>query len=401
MRKITLLVIILIILAGNAIVPQTRRGSQGQAYVDSSLQSEAAGLVSVIVTAATSSQAVQAVRELGGVIRSELWLIDAVSASLPRQQIDRLAHTPGIRSIVNNHTITTAVAPDCSSDPNTYEPCSGNPGWVTDRQEKKAELQLAAKQSAPIVSLPDGSLVAVSESNLVSFLNADGSLRSQLSLFYKNARSSPVVGTDGAVFFTGIDPLDSTKTIVFALNPNGSLRWSYANKELVPGGIAVSPDGTFVYIGSIKVKMYVLDAASGVKLWEVRPPLANAGLMDTPPLVAPDGTIYLMSSGIQPEKIGLTPNLLAIDPSKFPIDPKLSNFWRYVGEVDGSLDYKPVLSGNGLIYLFSQRYQKVYAVNTATGALQFTFSTAKRSKLSLSWILWGECIYRLKIICTV
>ena len=62
----------------------------GTAYLEPALQSAKTERLSVIVTAEKTRVAAQAVEQLGGQVSSELWLIDAVAAILPLDQLELL-----------------------------------------------------------------------------------------------------------------------------------------------------------------------------------------------------------------------------------------------------------------------------------------------------------------------
>ncbi len=85
------------------------------AYLDPSLAGQTARQ-SVIVTASSAAAAAVAVQRAGGLVTSELWLIDAVAADLPAAAVTRLAADPSVRSVVANYGVR-------SSDWD---------GWVTD-----------------------------------------------------------------------------------------------------------------------------------------------------------------------------------------------------------------------------------------------------------------------------
>jgi hypothetical protein len=87
-------------------------------YIDPNLQAIAAtnDHASMIVTATSSAEAAAAVASVGGIVTSDLWLIDAVGADIPTSAIQTLAAQPEVISIVANYGVT-------SSDWD---------GWVTD-----------------------------------------------------------------------------------------------------------------------------------------------------------------------------------------------------------------------------------------------------------------------------
>ena len=74
-----------------------RPGAAASAYIEPGLLAVRSGEVSIILTAG-SAQAAARVRQAGGRVTSELWLIDAVSAEIPAQAINRLSHQAGVAS---------------------------------------------------------------------------------------------------------------------------------------------------------------------------------------------------------------------------------------------------------------------------------------------------------------
>jgi hypothetical protein len=81
------------------------------AYVEPTLLESHQPAAMVIVAASSSRAAGEAVAALGGQITSDLWLIDAVAATLPARQIATLAAAPGVRSIVANHGLKSSDTP--------------------------------------------------------------------------------------------------------------------------------------------------------------------------------------------------------------------------------------------------------------------------------------------------
>ena len=244
---------------------QDAQASDAVAYVEPSLLANQIGPLSVIVTGNTPGLAAQAVTSVGGRITSDLRIIDAVGAKISAEQLMTLATFPGLVSIVENQEVTTSGGPVC--DPSEYHdsgPCAGfgaasnSNGWVSDRQEKKAEVTFSDNIGSGVVSLADGGYVIVAEKNSVTFYNADGSVRARASnLPFEKMKSNPVVGLDGTVFFMGEKPgIASDKPSVYriyAVDATGKDRWSYDSKDLVPG-IALSPDGAYLYVAKVNVE---------------------------------------------------------------------------------------------------------------------------------------------------
>ncbi len=151
-------------------------------YIEPTLFSSATASLSVIVTGQDAKAAARAVQRVGGQITSDLWLIDAVGAEIPADQLATLAAMPEIVSIVDNKSVEGASSgPHCDPEQTaSHGPCASRPGWVSDRREKKDLRQLDDKQVAPFLRLPDGGLVAVAEKSSVTYLNADGSQRQHI-----------------------------------------------------------------------------------------------------------------------------------------------------------------------------------------------------------------------------
>lgn len=99
--------------------------------------------------------------------------------------------------------------------------------------------------------------------------------------------SSPVIAKDGTVY--------ATDGNLWALNPNGTLKWTFRTAELISSSAAVSADGT-VYVMTNVSSIYpgsllAVTPEGGLK-W--RFPMGQSGHGD--PAIGDDGTIYVGSS---------------------------------------------------------------------------------------------------------
>jgi hypothetical protein len=103
------LLMLTLLLGGAAMLPAL--APPETTYVEPALLTTETAILSVIVTAADSETAAQAVERLGGHVSSNLWLIDAVGATLPAEQLATLAVEPNIISIVNNKDVESAQGP--------------------------------------------------------------------------------------------------------------------------------------------------------------------------------------------------------------------------------------------------------------------------------------------------
>jgi outer membrane protein assembly factor BamB len=324
-------------------------------YVEPSLRSHEAETLSVIVTAADSQTAAEAVERLGGQVSSDLWLIDAVGASLPVGQLEALASEPGIISIVDNKGVGTAGDPP------------DRPGWVTDRREKKDLFQISGKnQHTPVVFLPDGGFVSVGDggaanpTGTISIFNADHSLRIQLELPGTHYDTTAVVALDGTIFVVELNEG------VFALNPDGSTRWTFGgfNSSKFFGSVALAPDGT-VYVADDDRWIFALNPVTGQELWQFQANNDQDGPVVASPAVGPDGTIYLATEGLGNKPVG----------HLFAVDPGGQLKWVFIAAQNKPFHYSPLVGANGIVYITS-RQNMVYAVNATDGTLHYQFATA-------------------------
>jgi subtilisin family serine protease len=119
--------IIFISLLGATALLSTSAPATPPAYVEPSLWTPQRETLSLIVTASDSKQAAQAVERAGGQVSSDLWLIEAVAATLPARQLPTLAAQPGLVSIVADQTVKTADWPDWMTTYRFPVPWNGSP----------------------------------------------------------------------------------------------------------------------------------------------------------------------------------------------------------------------------------------------------------------------------------
>ncbi len=105
--------------------------------------------------------------------------------------------------------------------------------------------------------------------------------------------SSPAVASDGTVYF-GAGSADANDTGVYALNPDGTQKWSYTTtasaEGVIGGGPAIGSDGT-VYIGAADGKLYALHS-TGTLGWSY----TTDSAISSTPAIAADGTIYVRNN---------------------------------------------------------------------------------------------------------
>ncbi len=330
--RLALALIVLAGLLGGASAPDT-------AYVSCPLRSPQAPSLSVIVTAASAQAAARAVTAVGGSVTGDLWLIDAVAATVPAERLRALAAWPGIRSIAANRGVKAAGGPFWD-------------GYVTSRRVLKGTYSATSRLHSPATYLPDGGFMAVDESGNALFVNGDGSVRARVALPGGPYTSAPAVGGDGTVYVAG------RALHIHALNPDGSTRWQYTlagGKNRFLGGVALGPEGSVYATDSVRTT-YALDGATGVLRWRLS--VGKAGTAAATPTVGPDGTIYFATD---------KGYVHALNPSGTP---------RWSHDTGMALDLSPVVGANGVVYVVHAGGRQLQALDAASGAPRFSFTTA-------------------------
>ncbi|WP_348093826.1 PQQ-binding-like beta-propeller repeat protein [Collimonas sp.] len=92
--------------------------------------------------------------------------------------------------------------------------------------------------------------------------------------------SSAAVAADGTVYMGGYDQK------LYALNANGTLKWTFQSTGVVSSTPAIGADGS-VYVAAANV-VYALDAASGVPKWSVK----LGGTVRSSPALSASGALY-------------------------------------------------------------------------------------------------------------
>jgi outer membrane protein assembly factor BamB len=97
---------------------------------------------------------------------------------------------------------------------------------------------------------------------------------------FREIISSPAIGSDGTIYF------GSLNDTLYALNPNGTLKWCYSTNRDIYSSPAIGTDGT-IYFGSYDNFLYALKPDGSLK-WKY-----DAGTsIHSSPAIGSDGTIY-------------------------------------------------------------------------------------------------------------
>lgn len=116
----------------------------------------------------------------------------------------------------------------------------------------------------------------------------DGPLKPQLKWKFRLEKrvspySSPAIGEDGTVY------IGSEDQNLYAISPDGTLRWKFPTGDRVISSPAIAQDGT-IYIGSEDFNLYAINP-NGTLKWK----FATSGRVQSSPSIGPDG-IYVGSN---------------------------------------------------------------------------------------------------------
>jgi outer membrane protein assembly factor BamB len=159
--------------------------------------------------------------------------------------------------------------------------------------------------------------------------------------------SSPAVGPDGTIY------VGSKDSKLYAINPDGTLRWTVSGTYSFDCSPAVGPDGT-VYMGANDG--YLRAVTNGVNKW------ANyvGGAVFSSPAIGADGTIYV---GVA----HYASNIVAFSPAG-------TRLWA---TTLGTLQYvysSPAIGSNGTVYIGCMD-GKIYALNPTNGQVITSYTT--------------------------
>jgi sugar lactone lactonase YvrE len=137
---------------------------------------------------------------------------------------------------------------------------------------------------------------------LLTVTGGPGELKWSLAIPGGSAFSPPTLATNGDVL------LGTGDGNLYAVTPDGNIRWSFSTPRSVLGVPLVATDGT-IYFGSDK--LYALNS-DGIKLWEFDHFVWTDNYINYmgPPVLGPDGAIYVtrIASGDQPRLFVLEPD---------------------------------------------------------------------------------------------
>jgi outer membrane protein assembly factor BamB len=220
-------------------------------------------------------------------------------------------------------------APTINEDGTIYYSCSyggvtalnanGTPKWVYNEPNMRISTGILIDANGSIYfgtedppSFTTGQLYA---------LNGDGSKKWSVEVG-RVTGSSPCIGIDGTIYVGSV----STNKL-WAINPNSTVKWSYLLNDYINYPAIVGPDGT-IYIASHGQKLYAITPSGNLK-WT-----CDIGIIDShpAPAIAEDGTIYIGCSNKKLYAIYQNGNIK----------------WTFI--TGGKIETSPIVDKNGIIY---------------------------------------------------
>lgn len=196
-------------------------------------------------------------------------------------------------------------------------------------------------------------------------LNSDGTEKWRFTKEGEEFRSAPSIGKDGTIYFASLYDLRPVYNIshkrdmeygkprLYALNPNGTLKWEFEIGGIFSGTInspLIGPDGT-IYIGAGSNDMtkdakggyrFIAINPNGTEKWSakiIKEVYSSATMEDDGTIIfgCADGTLYAFNSDG-------------------------SEKWKFT-KSDGMFDSTPAIGSDGTIYISSTN-RKLYAVSS-------------------------------------
>lgn len=216
------------------------------------------------------------------------WLTDDVCSVSPEGELNWTSYAnPGLTGVYSSPVI--------EKDGTIYVGVTGNDWygvWMyaigpdsTKKWEKiiQGEGFLEVTESSAIDS--DGTVYFGTPPFLYA-VNPDGSIKWKSDTIYAS-RSSPAIAPDGTIY------LGSEFNALYAINPDGTTKWCYEFGDTLFAPVTSSPaiaaDGT-VYVGARNKYIYAINPDSTLR-WRFK----TGGAVESSPAVGSDGTVYVGS----------------------------------------------------------------------------------------------------------
>jgi len=196
--------------------------------------------------------------------------------------------------------------------------------------------------SSPAIS-PEGTIYVTDYNRFYAFdEDEDVQWSYSVPLDVPDLYSSPAVGPDGTIFF-GVEAYRYIEDVggswwgeLYAINPDGTLKWSYEVNGPIFSSPAINSDGT-IYFGSLDRNIYAVNPGGTLK-WSYE----TDGEVWSSPAIGLDGTIYIGSN----------------DNKFYAVNQDGTLKWSHI--TDGPVFSSPAIGSDETVYVGSDT-GKVYA----------------------------------------
>lgn len=97
---------------------------------------------------------------------------------------------------------------------------------------------------------------------------------------------APAIGADGTIYVSALD------SFLYAVNPNGTVKWKFKAGQEFESAPALSADGLVVYAGSDDNCLYAVNTSTGTLKWKYK----ASDDVNSPPAIDAAGNIYITTS---------------------------------------------------------------------------------------------------------
>jgi outer membrane protein assembly factor BamB len=232
--------------------------------------------------------------------------------------------------------------------------------WTFEPTRPPGQGQIVNWWEGNVVIGPGGTLYAGNTGGGLYAIDPDGTLR-WLFPTTNSVWSAAAIGDDGNEYFGSLD------LSVHALDPAGEPLWSRVTVGFVASSPAIGSDGT-VYIGSFDGDLYALDPDTGAVRWRFE---TADHIYSSPALVQDAGgrttAIYVGSA----------------DGSLYKLTPDGQLVWRY--DTGDPIRSSPAVGraprGDGEIVYFGSANGKLYAIDGADGTRRWSYDATPRGRV--------------------
>jgi len=178
-------------------------------------------------------------------------------------------------------TIYFTAKPEASRESNRYLHALNPDGtlkWKVKLEGSEASTPMIGAGEVIYVGAVTGPFYAI---------NSDGTIKWKYYPAALNYYFSPTIGLDGTIYFIDVDGM------LYALSPDGMLKWTSRGKNGFYGHmaiIAISTDGSILYIPGLDETINAISAETGTVLWQH--PVGDKLITST--LVDSDDHIYFI-----------------------------------------------------------------------------------------------------------